>query len=195
MPQTIHTGIKALIDAADAEIETISAADAIKIAHDGDVVIVDIRDPREIERDGKIPGAFSCTRGMLEFWIDPASPYAKPIFQAGQEIHLPLCRRHALGARRQDRAGHGAEAGRSYGRRLCRLARRRRADRAVGAEEEGVRGSWPPPSCPALCRASTSLRDASEDVDGRDEPGHDDAERISPNDRHRRSAGLHRLAR
>ena len=53
MPQTIHTGIKALIDAANAEIETISAADAIKIAHDGDVVIVDIRDPREIERDGK----------------------------------------------------------------------------------------------------------------------------------------------
>ena len=81
MAQTIHTGIKALIDAANAEIETISAADAIKIANDGGVVIVDIRDPREIERDGKIPGAFSCTRGMLEFWIDPASPYAKPIFQ------------------------------------------------------------------------------------------------------------------
>ena len=46
-----------------------------------DVVIVDIRDPREIEREGNIPGAFSCTRGMLEFSIDPASPYAKPIFQ------------------------------------------------------------------------------------------------------------------
>ena len=63
------------------EIETVSAADAIKAAQSDDVVIVDIRDPREIERDGQIPGAFSCTRGMLEFWIDPASPYAKPIFQ------------------------------------------------------------------------------------------------------------------
>ena len=81
MPQTIHRGIKALIDEANAEVETLSATEAIKIANNGDVVIVDIRDPREIERDGRIPGAFSCTRGMLEFWIDPNSPYAKPIFQ------------------------------------------------------------------------------------------------------------------
>jgi rhodanese-related sulfurtransferase len=49
-------------------------------------VIVDIRDPREIERDGRIPGAFACTRGMLEFWIDPASPYAKPIFQSDKKF-------------------------------------------------------------------------------------------------------------
>ena len=81
MAQTIHRGIKAMIDEANAEIETLSAPDAVRIANNGDVVIVDIRDPREIERDGGIPGAFSCTRGMLEFWIDPASPYAKPIFQ------------------------------------------------------------------------------------------------------------------
>src|SRR5436305_4470017 len=84
MPQTITRGIKAMIDEANAEIETVSAAEAIASYRGGaneDVVIVDIRDPREIERDGKIPGAFSCTRGMLEFWIDPQSPYAKPIFQ------------------------------------------------------------------------------------------------------------------
>jgi rhodanese-related sulfurtransferase len=81
MPQTITRGIKALIDEANAEIETLSAAQAIEAAKREDVVIVDIRDPREIEREGKIPGAFSCTRGMLEFWIDPQSPYAKPIFQ------------------------------------------------------------------------------------------------------------------
>src|SRR6202007_2336764 len=89
MPQTIHRGIKAMIDEANAEIETISAADAIAAYHNGadsDVVIVDIRDPREIERDGKIPGAFSCTRGMLEFWIDPQSPYAKPIFQGDKSL-------------------------------------------------------------------------------------------------------------
>ena len=138
MPQTIHRGIKSLIDEANAQIETLSAADAIKAAQSDDVVIVDIRDPREIERDGRIPGAFSCTRGMLEFWIDPASPYAKPIFQERQEIHLSLRRRHALGAGGQDRAGHGAEAGRAYGRRLCRLARRRRPGREVRAEEEGL---------------------------------------------------------
>ncbi|BAM87875.1 conserved hypothetical protein [Bradyrhizobium oligotrophicum S58] len=81
MPQTITRGIKALLDEANAEIETLSAADAIEAAKRDDVVIIDIRDPREIEREGRIPGAFSCTRGMLEFWIDPQSPYAKPIFQ------------------------------------------------------------------------------------------------------------------
>ncbi|MGJ5178449.1 rhodanese-like domain-containing protein [Bradyrhizobium oligotrophicum] len=81
MPQTISRGIKALLDEANAAIETLSAADAIEAAKRDDVVIVDIRDPREIEREGKIPGAFSCTRGMLEFWIDPQSPYAKPVFQ------------------------------------------------------------------------------------------------------------------
>ena len=43
-------------------------------------MFVDIRDPRERDREGKIPGAFSCTRGMLEFWVDPESPYHKPIF-------------------------------------------------------------------------------------------------------------------
>ena len=86
MPQTIHRGIKSMIDEANAEIETMSATEAIKVLKSGDVVIVDIRDPREIERDGRIPGAFSCTRGMLEFWIDPASPYAKPIFQQDKKF-------------------------------------------------------------------------------------------------------------
>ena len=138
MPQTIHRGIKALIDEANAEIETVSAADAIKAAQSDDVVIVDIRDPREIERDGQIPGAFSCTRGMLEFWIDPAEPLRQAGLPGGQEVHLPLRRRHALGARGEDRAGHGPEAGRPYGRRLRRLARRRRPGREVGAEEEGL---------------------------------------------------------
>src|SRR6266851_2674106 len=101
MPQTIHTGIKALIDEANAEIETVSAADAIKLAGDDGVVIVDIRDPREIERDGRIPGAFSCTRGMLEFWIDPASPYAKPIFQQDKKFvfHCAGGLRSALAAK------------------------------------------------------------------------------------------------
>src|SRR6185503_8091522 len=100
-PQTIHRGIKSLIDEANAAIETVSAADAIKAAQDPGVVIVDIRDPREIERDGKIPGAFSCTRGMLEFWIDPQSPYAKPIFQEDKKFifHCAGGLRSALAAK------------------------------------------------------------------------------------------------
>jgi rhodanese-related sulfurtransferase len=101
MPQTIHRGIKSLIDEANAQIETVSAAQAIEAAKSGDVVIVDIRDPREIERDGKIPGAFSCTRGMLEFWIDPASLYAKPVFQQDKKFifHCAGGMRSALAAK------------------------------------------------------------------------------------------------
>src|SRR5437763_539927 len=74
-------------------VEHVNAADTIaayRKSAESDVVIVDIRDPREIERDSKIPGAFSCTRGMLEFWIDPESPYAKPIFQ-GDKIFIFHC--------------------------------------------------------------------------------------------------------
>lgn len=101
MTQTITRGIKAMLDEANAEIETVSAADAIKAASDSNVVIVDIRDPREIERDGKIPGAFSCTRGMLEFWIDPESPYAKPVFQQDKKFifHCAGGLRSALAAK------------------------------------------------------------------------------------------------
>ena len=101
MPQNIHTGIKPLLDKANAEIETIEAKDAIGLAGDPNVIIVDIRDPREIERDGRIPGAFACTRGMLEFWIDPASPYAKPIFQEDKKFvfHCAGGLRSALAAK------------------------------------------------------------------------------------------------
>ena len=80
MPQTITTGYKALLEAAEREIETLSVDDAARLHGRDDVVIVDIRDPREQQREGKMPRAFSCTRGMLEFWIDPESVYFKPIF-------------------------------------------------------------------------------------------------------------------
>ena len=80
MPQTITTGFRALLDAAEREIETLSVEQAAKLHGREDVVFVDIRDPREREREGKMPGAFSCTRGMLEFWIDPESPYYKEKF-------------------------------------------------------------------------------------------------------------------
>ena len=80
MPQTITTGYKALLEAAEREIETISIEEARKLQGRADVTFVDLRDPREREREGKMPGAFHCTRGMLEFWIDPESPYHKPQF-------------------------------------------------------------------------------------------------------------------
>ena len=80
MPQHITKSAHDLVEGARREIEEISAADAIKLAADPGVVLVDIRDPREGEREGVVPGAFHCTRGMLEFWIDPKSPYYKAKF-------------------------------------------------------------------------------------------------------------------
>jgi rhodanese-related sulfurtransferase len=80
MPQNITVGHRALVEAAEREIETLPVDEAIKLHGQDDVVFVDIRDPRELEREGRVPGAFSCTRGMLEFWIDPDSPYHKPTF-------------------------------------------------------------------------------------------------------------------
>jgi rhodanese-related sulfurtransferase len=69
-----------MVEAAKREIEEIEPADAVKLIGRDDVVLVDLRDPREMERDGRVPGAFRMTRGMLEFWIDPQSEYFKPIF-------------------------------------------------------------------------------------------------------------------
>ncbi len=81
MPQTITKGYKALLAEAEQAIQTLSVEDVKGLLGRDDVVLVDIRDPRELEREGRMPGAFHCTRGMLEFWIDPESPYAKPVFQ------------------------------------------------------------------------------------------------------------------
>ncbi|RDI61084.1 rhodanese-like domain-containing protein [Microvirga subterranea] len=80
MSQTITRGFKTLLDEANAKIRTIPAAEAIPLLEREDTVFVDLRDPRELEREGRIPGAVHCPRGMLEFWIDPESPYHKPVF-------------------------------------------------------------------------------------------------------------------
>jgi rhodanese-related sulfurtransferase len=76
----IKKGFKQLLAEANSEIQTLTPADAVALHGSDEVVFVDLRDPRELEREGKLPGAFACTRGMLEFWIDPESPYHKPIF-------------------------------------------------------------------------------------------------------------------
>ena len=73
-------GYRDLLAEAEARVETIPASHALGLAGRDDVVLVDLRDPRELEREGRIPGAVHCPRGMLEFWIDPQSPYHKPVF-------------------------------------------------------------------------------------------------------------------
>jgi rhodanese-related sulfurtransferase len=81
MPAKITYGVEQMLTEANAAIRTLTLAEAQDLLGRDDVLFVDLRDPRELARDGRIPGAFHCPRGMLEFWIDPASPYAKPQFQ------------------------------------------------------------------------------------------------------------------
>lgn len=80
------TPVKDMVAAATAKIESVSVADAQARMNDEDFQMVDIRDPRELARDGRIPGAFHAPRGMLEFWVDPASPYHKDIFASGKKL-------------------------------------------------------------------------------------------------------------
>ena len=76
----LKTSAAEMVAAARARIEEIETSDAIAMGNDPAVQIVDLRDPRERERTGFIPGSFHCPRGMLEFWVDPDSPYFKEVF-------------------------------------------------------------------------------------------------------------------
>jgi rhodanese-related sulfurtransferase len=69
-----------MVAAARARITEIETPDLIAMLDDPDLVVVDIRDIRERQRTGWIPGSFHAPRGMIEFWIDPESPYYKEIF-------------------------------------------------------------------------------------------------------------------
>ncbi len=80
MTQNIVLGYKQLMAQASAEISHVTAAEAISLHGRDDVVIIDIRDIRELQREGRIPGSFHAPRGMIEFWVDPESPYHKPVF-------------------------------------------------------------------------------------------------------------------
>lgn len=79
-------GYKALVDEANAQVKTLPAVEAGKLLNDDNTILVDLRDPRELEREGRIPGARHCPRGMLEFWIDPESPYHKDFFSSGKNF-------------------------------------------------------------------------------------------------------------
>jgi len=84
----LRKGVRQLVDEANAEVHSISVGEAIELAKRDDVLIVDLRDPRERERDGFIPGSFHAPRGMLEFWVDPESPYYKDVFGSSKRFVL-----------------------------------------------------------------------------------------------------------
>ena len=80
-----------MVASARARIREVETPDAIKMVNDPDVVIVDIRDVRERQRSGYIPGSVHAPRGMIEFWVDPDSPYFKEVFGQPDKTYLFHC--------------------------------------------------------------------------------------------------------
>ena len=145
MPQTITTSVKSLVEAAEKETrESVRRTRRSALHGRDDVVFVDIRDIRELQRDGKVPGAFHCPRGMLEFWIDPESPYHKDVFAQDKKYVFFCAGGIALGARRANRAAHGAETRGAYPRRLRCLEEGRRAGGRAGAAVKRNPAKWKP---------------------------------------------------
>ena len=128
----LKRGFRQLVDEAKSRIRSLSVEEASARHGRDDVVFVDLRDIRELEREGMIPGAFHCPRGMLEFWIDPESPYYKDVFGSGKEFVF-YCNGAWRSALATDTAQQmGLPARPRDGRRLhrlegCRLPGRRRA--------------------------------------------------------------------
>jgi rhodanese-related sulfurtransferase len=83
---TTRKGYKDMLAEANALVEALAPADAAALLGRDDVAFIDLRDPRELDREGRIEGAVHCPRGMLEFWIDPESPYHKEIFSSGRHF-------------------------------------------------------------------------------------------------------------
>ena len=82
----LKKGFRELVAQAEQEIESLTPEEVDrKIGNDG-VVLIDLRDIRELNREGRIPGSVHIPRGMLEFWIDPDSPYYKNLFEDATEI-------------------------------------------------------------------------------------------------------------
>ena len=96
-----------LVAEAEQEIQTVSPAQARDMLDEDGVQFVDLRDIRELQREGTIPGAFHAARGMLEFWVDPESPYHKDVF-AQDKTFVLFCQsgwRSALATQTLQRMG------------------------------------------------------------------------------------------
>ncbi len=88
---TITKGAQQLVAEAMAQVKTYSVDEVKARLNDPKVQLVDIRDVRELEREGTLPGCFNAPRGMLEFWVDPASPYYKPVFGDESREFILFC--------------------------------------------------------------------------------------------------------
>lgn len=123
-----------LVEQAEKEITTLTVEEALALHEDGEVVMVDVRDVRELYREGKIPGAVHAPRGMLEFWIDPASPYHRDVFASGKYFvfycalgwrsALAAYTAHTMGLHPVAHVGGGLRAWRQAGGPMEPVARR-----------------------------------------------------------------------
>jgi rhodanese-related sulfurtransferase len=104
---SMNKGYKQLVAEANAVIETVPAAEAVRQLQAGGVVFIDLREASELQRDGMIPGAVHAPRGMLEFFADPDSPYHQDIFDSAQTklLYCASGARSALGAQRLQEMG------------------------------------------------------------------------------------------
>lgn len=84
----VTKGVKALVDEAEAQVTTLTPEEVDQRIGEEGLLIVDLRDVRELQRDGKIPDALHVPRGMLEFWIDPGSPYYRKEFDSVESVIL-----------------------------------------------------------------------------------------------------------
>ncbi len=87
----ITKGFRALVDEAMAQVTTHSVDQVRQRLDDPALQLVDIRDARELEREGTVPGAINAPRGMLEFWVDPDSPYYKPVLGDEDKQYVLFC--------------------------------------------------------------------------------------------------------
>ena len=100
-------GYQALVEAARREIEEVTPEQLRQMLDEGNVLVVDVRDMHELDHHGRIPGSFHCPRGMLEFSIDPASPYYRKEFGEERRIvfHCTLGWRSALSTQTAQKMG------------------------------------------------------------------------------------------
>ena len=82
------TPVRSLVAKAKSETNTMTPQQAFDEAQSGRAFLIDIRDIRELQREGQINGAFHAPRGMLEFWADPQSPYYKDVFAKSGNLVL-----------------------------------------------------------------------------------------------------------
>ena len=84
----IITSVKSLVARAKSETDAVSPKRAFDKQQAGTAFLIDIRDVRELQREGRIDGAFHAPLGMLEFWVDPQSPYHREIFAQSHDLSL-----------------------------------------------------------------------------------------------------------